>query len=150
MIFLHLILGLICGGLFGNTLFFIGASMFPDIDHIYLIIKHKLFRLKRTINILKKEEEHNIHFKTPIMHSIFGLIIFSLIFFAITSNLEFTSYFALMYFSHLLLDWPDIDKKKYLYPFSKKEFCGNLSIWSKAEKKFTLLSLILVIIIYIQ
>ena len=148
MIFLHALLGLIVGNIYGNyALFFIGASMLPDIDHLYLIIKHKLFPLKKAIKVLKKEEEHSIHFKTPLMHSILGLAICSLIFFIIVQNVQFTTYFALMYASHLLLDWPDIDKKYYLYPF-KKEFRGFLPIWSKTEKAITLSVILGMIILY--
>ena len=148
MIFLHLILGLICGKLFGNTWFFVGASMLPDIDHLYLIIKHHLFPLKKTITILKKEEEHNIHFKTPVMHSLLGLILCTLIFFVITTSTQFTFYFFLMYTSHLLLDWPDIDRKMYLYPL-KKEFRGRVPIWSNGEKVITALSILILILLYV-
>ena len=147
MIFLHLLLGLICGGLFGNSLFFVFASMLPDIDHFYLIVKHKLFPIKKAIKVLKKEEEHGIHFKTPLMHSLLGLAICSSLFFIITSSKQYTILFSLMYGSHLLLDWPDIDKKRYLYPM-KKEFRGFLPIWSKTEKFITSIALITVIIIY--
>lgn len=150
MIFLHLILGLILGSLYGNTLFFVLASMFPDIDHLYLIIKHRIYPIKRTIHILKKEEAHGIHFKTPIMHSLFGLIICSLLFLLVTQNMQFTSYFSLLYCSHLLLDWPDIDKKQYLYPFSRREFRGKLPIWSKAEQLVTLLAVFVLGILYLN
>lgn len=148
MIFLHFILGLIAGGLYGDyTLFFIGASMLPDIDHLYLIFKHKIFPIKRTIKVLKKEEKHGIHFKTPFMHSLFGMAFFTILFYVITQNNELTMFFALMYGSHLLLDWPDIDKKEYLFPY-RKEFHGFLPIWSKTEKIITFLSIIAVIVIY--
>lgn len=148
MIFLHIIIGLIIGKIYGHTLFFIGASMLPDIDHLYLIFKHHLFPLKRTIKILKKEEEHNIHFKTPLMHSLLGLIVCTIIFFLITSSEQYTFYFVLMYSSHLLLDWPDIDRKQYLYPL-KKEFHGKLPIWSKTERIITALSLVVLAMLYV-
>ncbi len=148
MIFLHLLLGLICGGLFGNSLFFVFASMLPDIDHLYLIMKHKLFPIKKTIKVLKKEEEHGIHFKTPAMHSLLGMVVCSFLFFIITNSRQYTILFSLMYGSHLLLDWPDIDKKQYFYPL-KKEFRGSLPIWSKTEKFITSIAFIAVIIIYV-
>ncbi|MBM3233323.1 metal-dependent hydrolase [Candidatus Pacearchaeota archaeon] len=148
MIFLHFILGLIAGGLYGShTLFFIGASMLPDIDHLYLIFKHKIFPMKRTIRVLKKEEKHGIHFKTPFMHSLLGLAFFTILFYAITQSNEFTLLFALMYGSHLLLDWPDIDKKEYLFPY-RKEFKGFLPIWSKTEKVITFIAIITAIIVH--
>ncbi len=148
MIFLHLIFGLVVGSLYGNyTLFFIGASMLPDIDHFYLILKHNLFSIRSAIKVLKKEERHGIHFKTPFMHSIFGLLVCSLLFFVITQNSKLTLFLGLMYLSHLLLDWPDIDKKQYFFPY-KKEFRGFLPIWSKTEKIITLIALVAVAIIY--
>lgn len=37
MIFLHFLLGLLLGKLFGHTLLFVVASLLPDIDHLYVI-----------------------------------------------------------------------------------------------------------------
>lgn len=148
MIFLHLLLGLILGKLFGHTLLFVIASMLPDIDHLYIIIKHKLFPLKRTIQVLKKEEEHNIRFKTPLMHSLLGLLLCSGLFFISIQNVQLTLFFSLAYCSHLLLDWPDIDKKQYLYPL-KREFSGFLPIWSKTEQILTILASLIIIFLYL-
>jgi len=43
MIFIHLLIGMILGKIFGNYLFFILGSVIPDIDHIYIIIKNRLW-----------------------------------------------------------------------------------------------------------
>ena len=141
MIFLHLLLGLLLGKFLGHTILFVCASMLPDIDHIYIVCKHHLFTKRKLFDALRHEERYGVRFKTPFMHSLFGLLFCSLIFFIIAQNLQFTVYFALMYGSHLLLDWLDIDKKQYLYPFSKREFSGFLPIWSKTEKILTIASL---------
>ena len=55
--------------------------------------------------------------------------------------------FAIAYFLHLMMDWIDIDEKYYLYPL-KIKFKGFLPIWSKLEKILTLISLIILIILY--
>ena len=148
MIFLHLILGLILGKLYNHTLLFVVASMLPDIDHLYVIIKNKLYNKKKLFDALKHEERYNLRFKTPLMHSVLGLIICTSLFYLFSYNLTLSVYFSLAYFSHLLLDWPDIDKKQYLYPF-KKEFKGFLPIWSRAEKIATLVSLFVLMYFYI-
>jgi len=148
MIFLHLILGLILGNFYGHTLLFVVASMLPDIDHLYVIIKNKLYNKKKLFDALKHEERYNLRFKTPLMHSVLGLIICTSLFYLFSYNLTLSVYFSLAYFSHLLLDWPDIDKKQYLYPF-KKEFKGFLPIWSRAEKIATLVSLFVLMYFYI-
>ncbi len=147
MIFLHLLLGLLLGKLFGYTFLFVVASIAPDIDHLCLIVKYRLFTKKRFLDALKHEEHYHIRFKTPLMHSLFGLFLCSLIFYFIVPKAQLTLFFSLTYLSHLLLDWPDIDKKQFLYPW-KKEFSGFLPIWSKAEKAVTLLALIILAILY--
>lgn len=147
MIFLHLLLALILGKLFGHTLLFAFASLLPDIDHLYIIVKHKLFTKKKFLNALKHEKRYNLRLKTPLMHSLLGLVLCSLIFLLITFDNQLTLLFSLTYFSHLLLDWLDIDKKQYFYPW-KKEFSGFLPIWSKAEKVITIIAVIVLIALY--
>ena len=145
MIFLHLIIGLILGKLSGYTLLFVIASIIPDIDHLYLLIKHKLFTKAKIIYALKHEEKYKIRFKTPLMHSILGLLICTLIYY-LTFNKN-TIYFASAYLLHLLFDFPDIDKKQFLYPL-KYEFSGFLPIWSKTEQRLTLIFLIILAFLY--
>jgi len=145
MIFLHLIIGLILGKLTFAYIPFILGSLIPDIDHIYIILKHKLHK-KNFLDTLKNEEKYNIKYKTPLFHSLLGLIIFSIIFYLITLNQLSSIYFASAYFLHLLMDWPDKDIKYYLYP-SKIKFSGSFPIWSKTEKLLTILAIIILICI---
>ncbi|GBE19417.1 MAG TPA: metal-dependent hydrolase [Candidatus Pacearchaeota archaeon] len=145
MILIHLLIGIIFGKIFGNYLSFILGSILPDIDHIYIIIKHKLYNLKKIINSIKYEKKFDIRYKTPLFHSILGLIIFSLIvsFFSRTGAI----YFAIAYFIHLLIDLADIDEKNYLYPL-KVKFKGFLPIWSKFEKILTIILILILLILY--
>ena len=46
--------------------------------------------------------------------------------------------FFLAYLLHLFLDWPDIDRKYYFYPF-KIKFKGFLQVWSYQERVITLI-----------
>ena len=82
-----------------------------------------------------------------IVHSIFGLIILSAVFFIILENK--TIYFSIAYLLHLLLDWTDIDEKYYLYPLRIK-FKGFLPIWSKLEKIFTIAPIFLILILLLN
>lgn len=138
------ITALILGKLFGNTSIWIIGSIIPDIDHIYVAIKYNLWNSKRFIDSLKHEKKYNIHYKTPLIHSISGLIISSIVFYLIKPKLIYT--FSIAYLLHLLMDWPDQDKKQFLYPL-KMNFKGLLPIWSKTEKIITLISLIILIMI---
>ena len=148
MIFLHLLLGLLLGKFFGHTSLFTFASIIPDIDHIYVILKHRLFTKKKLLNALAHEERYRVRFKTPLMHSLLGLVLCSAFFFLFVKDASLLLIFLLMYLSHLLLDWPDIDKKQYLYPCSKKEFSGFLPIWSSIEKRITLIASLLLLFLY--
>jgi hypothetical protein len=151
MIFLHLILGLILGKFTGQYWLFIIASVFPDIDHFYNIIKHKFYlpsRLKLLIDSEEHEARYHIRYKTPLLHSLMGLIIFSLLFYIIFNNYLLTGYFSLAYLLHLLMDWPDKDVKFYLYPFRIK-FNGFLPIWSKTERVLTIVAVIIFILLFI-
>jgi len=116
MIFLHLIFGIILGIITQNYFYAILGTIIADIDHIYILIKNKLFTLKRIIDSMKYEEKYNIKYKTPIMHSISGLIIFSFPVFLIDRISGIV--FAIGYLSHLILDLPDIDEKYLLYPLN--------------------------------
>ena len=78
MIFVHLLLGILLGTIYGNFFFFILGSIFPDIDHIYVIIKNKIFNLNKLIDTIKFEKRYNLNYKTPWLHSVLGLIFFSL------------------------------------------------------------------------
>ena len=143
MIFAHLLLGMILGLLYKNFFFFILGSIFPDLDHIYIIIKNKIYKPKKLIETLKHEHKFNLRYKTALFHSLLGLILFS----AIISifNKQGGTYFAIAYLLHLLLDWTDIDVKYFLYPL-KIKFKGFLPIWSKTEKAVTIILLLTILL----
>ena len=144
MIFIHFIIGIILGKIFGNYLFFILGSILPDVNHIYIIIKNKLFNLKKIKQTIKYEKRFNIRYKTKLFHSLTGLILFSLIiyFFSKTGAV----YFSIAYLIHLLIDWIDIDEKYLLYPL-KIKFKGFIPIWSKFEKILTIILIIIILIL---
>lgn len=146
MIFIHLLIGIILGKIFGGYLFFILGSMFPDIDHIYITIKNKLYNINKIIDSIKFEKEYNIKYKTPVFHSLLGLTIFSFIIFLFSNSGALI--FSIAYLLHLIVDWLDIDEKYYLYP-SKIKFKGFLPIWSRFDKILTMILLIIILILYI-
>ncbi len=146
MIFAHLLIGIILGKLFGNPLFFILGSVFPDIDHLYVIIKNKFFSFRKIIDSMKFERKFKIRYKTKLVHSLLGLIVFSTIIYFFDN--KGVLYFGIAYFLHLLIDWLDIDEKYYLHPFNIK-FKGFLPIWSNIEKIITLILFITTIALYI-
>ncbi|MEK6935462.1 MAG: metal-dependent hydrolase [Nanoarchaeota archaeon] len=144
MIFIHLLLGIILGKFFGNCFFFILGSIFPDIDHIYVVIKYKLFNSRKFVNSIKFEKKYNIKYKTPLFHSLLGLILFSLIICLFNKNGAIV--FSIAYLLHLLLDWMDIDEKYYFYPL-KIKFRGFLPIWSRFEQILTILLIVIILIL---
>ena len=144
MIFIHLLIGIILGKVFGNYFFFILGSIFPDIDHLYVIIKNKFFSLRKIINSMKFESKFKIRYKTKFVHSLLGLGVFSLIVYFLDN--KGVLYFFIAYLLHLLIDWIDIDEKYYLYPFNVK-FKGILPIWSKFEKITTLILLVIIFLL---
>ncbi len=146
MIFIHFLISLILGKLFGNYFFFILGSILPDLDHVYIIIKNKLFSFKKIIKTIKYEKRFNIRYKTFLFHSILGLILFSLIVYLFSKTRAI--YFGIAYLLHLLIDWIDVDEKYFLYPL-KIKFKGFLPIWSKFEKILTIILIIIVIIIHL-
>ncbi|HLA23680.1 MAG TPA: metal-dependent hydrolase [Candidatus Nanoarchaeia archaeon] len=145
MIFAHFLLGIILGQIYGNYFFFILGSIFPDVDHLYIILKNKIFSYKKLIDSIKNEKKYKIRYKTPLVHSVLGMIIFSLGVYFI--NKEGMIIFAIAYLLHLLMDWPDIDDKYYLYP-SKIKFRGFLPIWSRFEKIATIFLITIIFILY--
>ncbi len=141
MIFLHILIGALITLTTGNIFFLIG-SIFPDIDHLYIIIKNRLFLIKKIKDSIKFEKKYKIRYKTPFFHSLLGLIIFSLIIWIFSRQSPLI--FSMGYFLHLLLDWLDIDEKYYLFPL-KIKFKGFLPIWSVPEKVATIILILLII-----
>ena len=120
----------------GLSWFWFLGSVVPDIDHLCVMVKNKIFNCKKFIGSIKNERKYGIRYKTPQVHSLLGLIIFSLI--ACLISKQGAMIFAAAYFLHLLMDWPDIDEKYYLYPF-KIKFLGFLPIWSRFEQIITVI-----------
>jgi hypothetical protein len=146
MIFIHLLLGIILGKLYGHYALFILGSLFPDLDHLYIIIKNRLFTIKKIAQTIKYESEYELKYKTPLFHSLLGLILFSAIICIFYG--AGALYFAIAYLIHLLIDWIDIDEKYYLYPLNIK-FRGFLPIWSRTEKIITIILLMVAIILFL-
>lgn len=143
MIFAHLLVGIILGITFKSYFFFILGSVFADLDHIGVIAKNKLWGLKNIIESVRFEKKFGIRYKTPFFHSLFGLVLFSLI--ISLFNQKGGIQFGAAYLTHLIIDGIDIDEKYFLYPL-KIKFRGFLPIWSKSEQVVTS-ALILVVII---
>ncbi len=147
MIFLHAILALILGSLIGSGELIMLGLVIPDLDHLYVyFFKHKMFSWKKLKDSFLHEEKYKIRSKTPLVHSFFGMFLFTFIFMMFMGLGAL--FFGLGYFLHLVLDYPDTDVKQYLYP-SKKEFKGFLPIWSKQEQILTIGGVILLIFVAI-
>ena len=144
MIFAHTIVGLVPVDESQFSLYWLAGSMIPDIDHLYVIYKHKLFTWKKLVRDERFEDKYHMHFKTKYGHSIFGATVATLPILFI--SLHGALIFFLAYILHLLMDWPDVDEKQYLFPFSKKKFRGFLPIFSWPERVFTIL---LVVVLFI-
>ncbi|MBI4144008.1 metal-dependent hydrolase [Candidatus Woesearchaeota archaeon] len=145
MIFVHLIFGVILGKILGNYFFFILGSVLPDVDHLYILFKNRFFSIKKIIGSIKFEKKFGVEYKTPLFHSILGLVLFSTIVYFF--NNQKALYFAIAYLLHLLIDWLDIDEKQFLYPVRIK-YKGFLPIWSEFEQVLTILLLILLLFLY--
>ncbi|HEX8974636.1 MAG TPA: metal-dependent hydrolase [Patescibacteria group bacterium] len=145
MILAHALVGII-GGTYANDLpyVFVG-SVLPDIDHLYIIARHKMYPPKKLIHSLRFEGRYgNLKYKTKYVHSVFGALLFSAP--IMLWNPLGAKHFFFAYLGHLLLDWVDHDEKEYLFPL-KKKFRGFLPIFSKLEIAFTLALFIFMIVI---
>ncbi len=142
MILAHLLLGIILGITFKSYFFFILGAIFVDFDHILVILKNKLWNLNKIIESIKFEKKFGIRYKTPFFHSLFGLLLFSLIIFVF--NQKGGIQFGIAYLTHLIIDWIDIDEKYFLYPL-KIKFKGVLPIWSRFEQITTVILILIVL-----
>ena len=136
MIFAHLIVGAmpIDHSEFSWYLFI--GSIIADVDHLFVLYKNKIFSWEKFIDVMRFEDKYGLRFKTKYAHSIFGAVVATLP--VLFINIRGALYFFIAYIISLLLDWPDIDEKQFLYPF-KKKFRGFLPILSKIEIAFTVL-----------
>lgn len=142
MILAHPIIGITLGNHFGYFWFLVLGSIVPDIDHLIILIKHKIFSWHKIVDSIRFEKKYNITYKTKYIHSVLGAIVIS----GSVMLIDFTGglYFFVGYIIHLLIDWLDIDEKQFLYPF-KKKFKGFLPVFSKTEMIFTLFLIALMI-----
>ncbi len=118
--------------------FWFAGSLIPDVDHLFVLYRHKIFSWNRMMEVMKFEDKYNIHFKTKYMHSLFGAVLLSVPVWLV--NRRGGMYFFLAYIVHLFMDWPDRDEKQYFYPF-KYKIRGWLPILSKWEILFALVLL---------
>ncbi len=136
MTFAHPLIGLILGKQFGHTAAFVVGSIFPDIDHLFILIKNKHFNFREAFAAMENEDVAGERYKTPYTHSILGWLLFSSIvsFYDWPTGLAFGVAYAL----HLLLDIIDTDEKQLFYPF-KKTIRGFLPVFSKYEIIFAVI-----------
>jgi hypothetical protein len=146
MILAHAIIGVLPIEEKHFSLFWFLGSVLPDMDHLFIMVKNKIFTWRKIIDSIANEEKYKIKYKTKYLHSILGGVVISLP----VSLISFSGgiYFLLGYLIHLALDFPDKDEKEYFYPL-KTKIKGWLPIFSKVEISFTILLLIVAIKIYV-
>lgn len=121
------------------------GSLIPDIDHLFVLYRHKIFSFQRAMEVMKNEDKYNLRFKTKYLHSIFGAVVLSLPVWLI--NHQGGVYFFIAYIVHLCMDLVDRDEKQYFYPF-KLKVRGWLPILSKWEILFTIVLSVILIFLY--
>jgi hypothetical protein len=146
MIIAHAIIGILPVDENRFSWFWLLGSVLPDTDHLFILVKNKIFSWKKIIDSIANEEKYNITYKTKYLHSAFGALTASLIIFLISP--VGSAYFFIGYVLHLVLDFPDKDEKEYFYPL-KIKVKGWLPIFSKLEVAFTIILLIVAIKIYV-
>ena len=114
MILAHSIVGIMSVSNSEFSWFWFIGSVIADIDHLFVLYSHKIFSWDKLIDAIKFEDKYGIHFKTKYMHSIFGAVVTTIPVLFISK--EGALYYFVAYLIHLILDWPDIDKKQYFYP----------------------------------
>ena len=145
MILAHAILGIAAGNYVNDLPYIFWGSVFPDVDHIVVIAKNKMFPPQKLLKSLRFDGKvGGLKYKTKYMHSIFGAVVCSAPLVLVDKLGAF--HFFVAYLGHLVLDWVDHDEKQYLFPL-KKKFRGFLPIFSKLEIAFTLALFVMMIII---
>ncbi len=145
MIFIHPIIGAL--PIFDDNFswFWFLGSVIPDIDHIFAILKYKIFSWRKLVDSVRFEQKFKIRYKTKYAHSLFGAIIMSVP--ILLFNFNGAIYFFIGYIIHLALDWPDCEEKQFLFPL-KIKFKGFLPIFSRPEILFTILFIGIIFFIY--
>jgi len=130
MILGHPLIGLLPVDHGGFSWFWLFGSIFPDIDHLFILLRHRIFSFGTAVERMRFEEKYGLRFKTPYVHSIIGAVVVSVAVAIISAH--GAVYFFMAYCVHLLLDFPDRDEKEYFWPL-KRKIRGFLPIGSKAE-----------------
>lgn len=142
MTFAHPLIGLILGKEFGHVTAYVAGSVFPDIDHLVVLIKNKHYHPLEAYRAMKDEKKYGESYKTVFTHSILAWLIFFGSLFLINRGAGLA--FGTGYFIHLILDAVDTDEKQYFYPL-KFKFTGFLPVFSY----FEILSTIILVGIYL-
>ena len=130
MTFTHLLIGLILGKKFGYTPGFVIGSLFPDIDHLFVLLKNRHFHPKEIFGMMKDEDKYGERYKTPYTHSLLAWALFSSIV-AFLFSYGAGIAFLVAYLIHLLLDLLDKDEIQIFYPakFGVRGFLPVFSFW---------------------
>ncbi|MCK8826439.1 metal-dependent hydrolase [Natroniella acetigena] len=118
------------------------AALIPDLDHPKSWLSRRVPILPKLISSLCKHRGFT--------HSLLGLFLFTLIFFLITRNylsIDYTIYFAIGYFSHLLADSLTVSGVNFFYPDKTKYGLRLIKTNSTAELLFSLVLIISIVII---
>ena len=126
----HPLVGLILGKQFGYTTSFVIGSVFPDIDHLFVLIKNRHFRPSEIFDAMKNEKKYGERYKTPYTHSFLAWIVISIPIILVSKPIGVA--FSIGYLTHLVLDIIDTDEKQLFYPF-KKRIKGFLPVFSYFE-----------------
>jgi hypothetical protein len=135
MIIAHAIIGIMPVEDAKFSWFWLAGSIIPDIDHLFVLLKNKIYFPRKIVDSIRFEEKYNLKFKTKYIHSIFGAILLSLP--VLFINFKGGLYFFIAYLIHLFLDYFDSDEKQYFYPL-KLKVRGWLPVFSKLEIIFTI------------
>ncbi len=131
----HLALGLIIGKITGNYPAALIGSLFVDLDHLIVYIKHGvLFDIKKLWNIIADEED-SYKGQRGYLHNVFSLLFLG--FMAMLVSYNFGYVFFAGYFGHLIFDLVDSAD---FYPFytSKVNIRWFISYFSKTEWAITI------------
>jgi hypothetical protein len=128
----HLAAWLIIGHLTGDYVTALACSYLVDADHLIPIIKQWfLFKPKQMWKWLLEAEDTIITDQRNYFHSIFALILFSVLFLLI--NIHIWIVFAIAYAGHLLIDMFDASNFYPFYPIKSVNIKWRIRYCSKQE-----------------
>ena len=70
MIFAHSIVGIIAGNYFGYFWYWFLGSIIPDIDHLWMLYKHRIFSVSKIIDSMRFEEKYELNYKTKYIYKL--------------------------------------------------------------------------------